>query len=43
MIPDAEENEACYTRAYYFVENTKQVEQHNKDKREITIETKINE
>ena len=26
-----------------FVENTKQVEQHNKDKREITIETKINE
>lgn len=42
-IPEAEENEACYTRAYYFVENTKQVEQHNKEKREITIETKINE
>ncbi|MBR4870763.1 MAG: hypothetical protein IKU96_01180 [Alistipes sp.] len=43
VIPDAEECEATFTRAYYFVENTKQKESHNKEKREITIDTKINE
>ena len=43
VIPDAEECEATFTRAYYFVENTKQKENHNKEKREITIDTKINE
>ena len=43
-IPEAEENEAAYTHAFYFVENTKQEsEPHNHDKREITIDTKINE
>lgn len=43
-IPEAEENEAAYTRAFYFVENTKrETEPHNHDKREITIDTKINE
>jgi hypothetical protein len=42
MIPDAEENEACYTRAYYFVENTKVEEiEVDKDKEDITIDTKI--
>ena len=40
--PDGEENELCYTRAYYFVENTKCVESDEiKGKGEITIETKI--
>lgn len=43
VIPEAEENEACYTRAYYFVENTKREDTANSGKREITIETKINE
>ena len=43
VIPEAEENEACYTRAYYFVENTKRDDTANSGKREITIETKINE
>ena len=42
-MPEAEENEANYTRAYYFVENTKPPHEHNDDKRDITIETKINE
>ncbi len=42
--PDADENEENYTRAYYFVENTKLVdEEHNEGKEEITIETKIGE
>ena len=42
--PDAEENEENYTRAYYFVENTKLVvEEHNEGKEEITIQTKIGE
>lgn len=40
--PDAEENEASYTRAYYFVENTKLlVAEDMEGKGEITIETKI--
>lgn len=40
--PDAEENEAAYTRAYYFVENTKLlVAEDMEGKGEITIETKI--
>jgi hypothetical protein len=44
VIPEAEENEVAYTRAFYFVENTKcEEEPHNRDKREITIETKIDE
>lgn len=42
--PEAEENEENYTRAYYFVENTKDsAAQHNDAKREITFETKIEE
>ena len=42
--PDAEQNEMNYTRAYYFVENTKeQSEEHNVGKQEITIETKIHD
>lgn len=42
--PDGEENEACYTRAYYFVENTKPVtDAESSGKGEITIETKIND
>jgi hypothetical protein len=42
--PEAEENEENYTRAYYFVENTKlETTQHNETKREITFETKIEE
>lgn len=41
--PDAEENEACYMRAYCFVENTKSEEPASRGKREITIETKIDE
>lgn len=40
--PEAEENEAAYTRAYYFVENTKLlVAEDMEGKGEITIETKI--
>lgn len=40
--PDVEENEQSFIDAYYFVENTKFVEQeHNEDKRDITFETKI--
>lgn len=42
--PEVEENEVNYTRAYYFVENTKlETTQHNETKREITFETKIEE
>ena len=42
--PDAEQNEMNYTRAYYFVENTKELaEEHNVGKQEITIETKIHD
>ena len=42
--PDAESNEENYTRAYYFVENTKLVnEQRNEGKQDITIETKIHD
>lgn len=40
--PEAEENEAAYTRAYYFVENTKLLAAEDMEgKGEITIETKI--
>ena len=40
--PDADENEENYTRAYYFVEDTKLLErEHNESKENITIETKI--
>lgn len=40
--PDAEENELNYTRAYYFVENTKLLdEEKNEGKSDITIETNI--
>lgn len=40
--PEAELNDENYTRAYYFVENTKLVdEQRNEGKQDITIETKI--
>ena len=42
--PDGEENEAAYTRSYYFVENTKLIaEEEVEGKGEITIETKIEE
>lgn len=42
--PEAEENEENYTRAYYFVENTKIInEAENEGKEDITIETKIGE
>ena len=42
--PDGEQNEQNYWKAYYFVENTKPTdEERNDDKREITIETKIND
>ena len=42
--PDADENEENYTRAYYFVENTKLIsEECNEGKEDITIETKIGE
>lgn len=42
--PEAEENEANFTRAFYFVENTKAVDvEHNEAKRDITIETNIEE
>ena len=42
--PEAEENEANFTRAYYFVENTKMVTaEHNEAKRDINFETKIEE
>ncbi len=40
--PDAEQNEENYMRAYYFVENTKLIdEERNEGKEDITIETKI--
>ena len=42
--PDDELNEECYTMAYYFVENTKHIdEQAVEGKNDITIETKIGE
>lgn len=42
--PAAEENEDNFTKAYYFVENTKQQSVTlNEDKQEITIDTKIGE
>lgn len=42
--PDADENEENYTRAYYFVENTKLIDEaENEGKEDITIETKIGE
>ena len=42
--PEAEENEENYLRAYYFVENTKLIdEQKPEGKEDITIETKIDE
>ena len=41
--PEAEENEKNYTRAYYFVENTKLQEEHKDDKRDIITEVKIGE
>lgn len=41
--PDAEENEMSYNRAYYFVENTKEVTVEQNEGKEITIETKIGE
>ena len=42
--PEAEENEENYIRAYYFVENTKLVDEaQNEGKQEITIDTKIGE
>ena len=44
MEPEAEENEQNYIRAYYFVENTKLVdEEQSEGKQEITIDTKIDE
>lgn len=42
-LPEAEENEANYTRAYYFVENTKQQEPSSDPKRDIIKEAKIGE
>lgn len=42
-LPEAEENEANYTRAYYFVENTKQQEPSSDSKRDIIKEAKIGE
>ena len=42
--PDAEQNEQNYLRAYYFVEETKRVEQTSVEgKQDITIETKIDD
>ena len=42
--PEAQENEENYLRAYYFVENTKLVdESQNEGKEDITIDTKIGE
>lgn len=42
--PEAEKNEENYIRAYYFVENTKLVDEaQNEGKQEITIDTKIGE
>jgi hypothetical protein len=42
--PEAQENEDNYLRAYYFVENTKLVdESQNEGKEDITIDTKIGE
>ena len=38
--PDGEENELCYNRGFYFVENTKQSAE-GEGKGDITIETKI--
>lgn len=43
-MPEAKENEDNFTRAYYFVENTKHIDlEHNEGKTDITIDTKINE
>ena len=43
-MPEAKENEDNFTRAYYFVENTKHIdEQAVEGKNDITIETKIGE
>lgn len=40
--PAGEENEEAYTRSFYFVENTKLVEEEaNEGKEDVTIETKI--
>lgn len=40
--PDDELNEECYTMAYYFVENTKPIEEDSVEgKEDITIDTKI--
>lgn len=42
--PDGEQNDQNYWRAYYFVENTKPtVEEKNAEKRNITIETNIDD
>lgn len=42
--PEPDENEESYIRAYYFVENTKLVDQaQNEGKQDITIDTKIGE
>ena len=42
--PEAEQNEENFTRAYYFVENTKLVDEtQNEGKEDITIDTKIGE
>jgi hypothetical protein len=42
--PEAEENEENYIRAYYFVENTKLVDEaQNEGKEDITIDTNIGE
>jgi hypothetical protein len=42
--PDDELNEECYTMAYYFVENTKLINEHEVEgKNDITIDTKIGE
>ena len=42
--PEAEENEENYIRAYYFVENTKLVDEaQNEGKQDITIDTQIGE
>ena len=42
--PAAEENEESYTKAYYFVENTKLVEENSiEGKQDVTIDTNIEE
>ena len=40
--PDAEQNESAYAKAYYFVEETKPVEQTTEAEDEQTIINKIN-